>query len=186
MDREPPDGGARFVISREGVRADVPVPDGTKTTLRPDGGVMTTLSETTYRWGTTRSGRRCQCRDRLPGGLYQVRQGRGHLLLHRDALGCLRQVGNVRLRDAHGADHLPGFAVPVDRRRQPALLLVLEHRFVVFEQQQHELFEHVELIEQQLQLFEQQRRSGGITGATCTSTGIDVDQRHGARHQRHV
>ena len=84
-----------------------------------------------------------QCSNRLPVRLHQVRQGWGNLFVQRHAVGGLRQVRLVRVREPDGPDHLFGFSVPVDERRQPALLLLWRHRFELqqqlFVEQQHQL-----------------------------------------------
>ena len=92
-----------------------------------------------------------------------MRQGRGNLFVQRHTFGGLRQVRHVRVREPDRPDHLFGFSVPIDRRWQPALLLLWRYR-VELEQQLD--------FEQQLSSSSSSSSGGGsITGATCSSSG---------------
>ena len=133
---------------------------------------MTTFQKSLDRFGIARGIGSGKCSNRLSVRLHQVRQGRGNLFLQRHTFGGLRKVRHVRVRDPDRPNHLFGFAVPVDQRWQPALLLVRRYAVVELQQQLH-VDSSSSSSSSSSSTSSSSTSSGGgsITGATCSSSG---------------
>lgn len=81
-------------------------------------------SQGVMRRGVVCIGKRRACGYRLSDWLYEMRQGRRDMHVHRHPVGGVRQIGHVCIRDSDRTAHLLRFVVSGDQRGHPAVLLV--------------------------------------------------------------